>query len=141
MISYHLFMNRNYVSFLPFFRETFTLEAVLKENCQWFWNWRSAYFYHTDRYFIASMSLIRIQWPYDVYNIAWTNFRSKQSFLGFKSWDRTVVVYYYTLLTKVIIKQICFYKKKKTDRGWLPTKNGGISGILVPSTNIFSIFQ
>ena len=40
--------------------------------------------------------------------------KSRQSFLDLKTdicWDRTVVVYYCTLLTKVIIKQICFYKK------------------------------
>ena len=92
----------------------FTLESVPKENWQWFWSWRSVYFYDTDRYFIVYTSLIKIQRPYDFYNITWTNFKSRQSFLSFKtyiSWGRTAVVYYRTLLTKVIIKQMCFYKK------------------------------
>ena len=136
------FMNRYYVTFLQFFRKTFTLEAVPKERPQWFWNWRSVYFHHVDRYFIVSMSLIRIQEPYNLYNIAWTNLKSRQSFLGYKTcicWDSTVVVYRRTLLTKLIIKQICFYQKSETS--WLPTNNGGISGILVPFTNVFSIFQ
>ena len=31
---FDFFMNRYYVSFLLFVRETFTLEAVLRENCQ-----------------------------------------------------------------------------------------------------------
>ena len=93
---------------------TFTLEAVPKENRQWFWNWRSTHFYHTDSYFIVTMGLIRIQWPYNIYNITWTNFKSRQSFLGYKTcicWDSTVVVYRRTLLTKVIIKQISFFQK------------------------------
>ena len=41
-------MNRYYVSFLPFFRKTFTLEAVPKENCQLFCNQRSTHIYYTD---------------------------------------------------------------------------------------------
>ena len=101
-------------SFLPFFRKTFTLEADPKENRQWFCNWRSAHFYHMDSYFIVSMGLIRIQWTYNLYNITRTNFKSWQSFLDSKTcicWDSTIVVYRRTLLTKVIIKQICFFQK------------------------------
>ena len=133
------FMCKYYVSFLSFFREAFTLEAVLKRQ---FWKWRSAYFNHTDRYFIVSMSLIRIQWPYNLDNIIWANIKSRQTFLGFKiyiCWDRAVVVYCRALLTKLIIKQIFFAKKSETS--WLFTNNGGISGIWVPLTNVFSIFQ
>ena len=136
------FMNRYYVTFLLFFRKTFNLEAFPKENRQWFWKWRRAYFCHADKYFIVSMSLIRIQWPYNLYNIAETNLKSRQYFLSYNTcicWDSAVVVYRRTLLTKVIIKQICFYRKSETS--WLPTNNGGISGILVPFTNVFSIFQ
>ena len=51
------FINWYYASFsfLPFFREAFILEAIPKENFQWIWNQRSLCFYHTNRYFIASI--------------------------------------------------------------------------------------
>ena len=136
------FMNRYYVSFLPFFRKIFTLEAAPKENCEWFCNWRSTHFCHTDSCFVLSTDLIRIQWLYNLYNIAWTNFISRQSFFGYKTcicWDSNVVIYRCTLLTKVVIKQVCF--SQKTETSWLPANSRGISGILVPFTSVFSIFQ
>ena len=134
-------MNTYYVSLLPFFKEAFVLEAIPKDNHQWLWNWRSAYFYHTDRYSIVSMNLTKIQRPHDLYNIIWTNFKSIQTFLDFETyicWDRTIVAYCRTLHTKVIIKQICFTRNSETS--WLPTNNGGISGTLVPFTK-FLVFS
>ena len=115
-------MKRYYVSFLPFFRKTFTLEAVPKENRQWFSSWRSAYFYYMDRCYIVFMSLIRIQWPYNLYSTSWTNFRSRQSFLVYKTcifWDNTVIVYRRILPTKVFIKQICFFSKSQRQVDYL----------------------
>ena len=135
---------RYYVCFLPFFREAFTLKTVPKENLHWFWNWRFAYFYHTDRYFIEFINLISIQWPCNLYNIIWTNFKSRQTFLGFETyicWDRTVAVYCRALLTKLkySLNKLAFTTKSETS--WLPTNNGGISRILVPFAIVFSIFQ
>ena len=65
-----------------------------------------ARFYHTDIYFTISMSLIRIWWPCNLYNIIWTHFQNRKSFLGFESyicWERTADAYCRTLLTKGII--------------------------------------
>ena len=51
---------------------------------------------------------------YNFYIITWTNFKGRQSLLGFKTyicWDRTAVVHDRTFLTKVIYIQICFHQK------------------------------
>ena len=89
-------------------------------------------YYLADRYSIVSMSLSRIQLPYNLYNIIWTNFKSR-SFFHFESyiyWDRTVVPYWCALLTKVIIKQICFYQKNQ----WL------VDYLLAPFYKCFRFF-
>ena len=66
------------------------------------------------------------------------DFKSRQSSESYICWNRTVIVYFRTLRTKVIIKQLCFYQKWV--KSWLPTKNGSISGILVPFKYVFSIW-
>ena len=136
------FIYRYYVCFLPFFREVFTLKTVPKENPQWFWNWRFAYFYHTDRNFIVFINLISIQWPCNLYNIIWTNFKSRRTFLGFETIFAgielllSIVVH---CLLKYSLNKLAFTTKSETS--WLPTNNGGISGILVPFAIVFNIFQ
>ena len=78
---------------------------------------------------------------YNFYIITWTNFKGRQSLLGFKTyicWDRTAVVHDRTFLTKVIYK---FVSTKNSETIWIPNNKGGISEMLVPFTNVFSIFQ
>ena len=106
-------VNRYYFNFLPLFRETFILKTIPKENCLWF-EIGETRFFSTNRHIIMPMSLIKNQGPYKLYNIILTNFKVRQSFLGFKShvrWDSTVVVFCHEVLTKVTIEQIWFYQK------------------------------
>ena len=53
--------------------------------------------------------------------------------------ERTIVIYRCTSLTKIIVNKLTFTKKSVAS--WFPTSNGGIKGILVPLTSVFSIFQ
>ena len=117
----HVFMNRYYVGFLPFFRKTFTREAVPKENRQRFRSGRSAHFYHS--YFIVFMKLIRIKWPYNLYNITWTNFKvdnlSSVTKLVFAGIALLLSIVVYCLL-KYSLNKFAF--SKKWEISWLPTK-------------------
>ena len=66
------------------------------------------------RYFIVSIGLAWIQRFNNLDDIICTEFKSRQFLFSCKRyirWNRTIVIYCPTLLTKIIVKQICSYQK------------------------------
>ena len=102
------------------------LKQLLKTITSGFW--RSAYFCHMDWYFIEFVSFIRIQWPNNLYDISWPNFKTRQFFVGFKShvcWERTAALYCQKCWLKNSLIKFSITEKSVTS--WLPIDNGGIS--------------
>ena len=88
------------------------------------------------------MSLIWVQRPDKLNYIVVANFRSRKSFLSFKTnifRNRTRIIYCSKLLIKNSLDKFAF--SLMSVKSLLFSNNGGITGIFVPFSNVFKIDQ